>query len=316
MECSVEHIKLMVEVAALYYTNGLTQAQIGRELGMTRQRVNKLLQEAQQHGIVQIKVINPLQSSDHLRDSLITAYNLKDAEIALLTDDSSPRFAAELGRAGALAVSRHSIGKRTIGIGWGTAVYEFVHAVNKNNGGNGGFVVPLIGGLGDMSPHFQINWLADQLAQKIDGIVRPLHAPYLVERPDIKDALLSDAVLAETTALWSELDMAIVGVGVSIAKSPLLHSPYFTSHHLVELERQGIKGDMCSRFFDAEGQLCDWDINDRLIAITLEQIRQCPLVVAIAGGGSKFSAIQAALKGGYIDILVTDSITAERLCSI
>ena len=74
-------------------------------------------------------------------------------------------------------------------------------------------------------------------------------------------------------------------------------------------------GYICSNFFNADGEFYDWDVNERLIAITPEQLRKCPLVVAVAGGGSKFAAIQAALKGGTIDVFVTDYSTAERLCA-
>ena len=315
MRQSDDNIMLMVQIATLYYTNGLTQGEIAEELGITRLRVNKLLQEARKTGIVQIKIVNPLESFAHLREALIKTYGLKDAEISLIADDTSPRFSAELGRAGANVISRHMKPGVTIGVGWGTSVYEFVHAMDRPSiNGSPSTVVPLIGGLGGPSAHFQINWLAAQLAERIGGEVRPLHVPYLVEKPDIKQTILSDKVLAETVNLWSNLDMAVVGVGVSLTRSPLLNSPYFTREHIVELQRQKIEGDICWRFFDAAGEVCKWDINERLIAVTLEQIKECPLVVAIAGGGSKLLAIQAALKAGYIDILVTDSITAERLC--
>ena len=315
MTQSVEQIKLMVEIATLYYNTGFTQEEIANELQITRQRVNRLLKEAQSNGIVQINVVNPLQSFEHLRRSLISLYGLKDAEISVLSDDMSPRFAGELGRAGSLAIGRHLQDASVIGIGWGTAVYELVHAFNNNGVGAGRAVVPLIGGLGDMAPHFHINWLAGQLAQKIGSSVQPLHAPYLVERPEIKLALLSDALLAKTIDLWSKLDLVITGIGVTISRSPLLYTSYFTNSHVLELEKAEIVGDICSNFFNADGEFYDWDVNERLIAITPEQLRKCPLVVAVAGGGSKFAAIQAALKGGTIDVLVTDYSTAERLCA-
>lgn len=315
MTQSDEQIKLMVEVATLYYNAGLTQEEIAKELHITRQRVNRLLKEARAIGIVQVNVINPLKSFEHLRRTLISLYNLKDAEISVLSDDLAPRFASELDRAGATAVARHLKDDSVVGVGWGTAVYEFVQAFKAHGLVAGGTVIPLIGGLGAMDPPFQINWLATQLAKRLNAALQPLHAPYLVERPEIKEALLSDAVISGTLKLWSRLDVAIVGIGVGISRSPLLHTPYFANSHVLELERAGIVGDVCSRFFDGDGRFYDWEINDRLIAITPEQLHRCPLVVAIAGGGGKLRAIQAALKGGYIDILVTDYLTAERLCA-
>ena len=141
MTQSVEQIKLMVEIATLYYNTGFTQEEIANELQITRQRVNRLLKEAQSNGIVQINVVNPLQSFEHLRRSLISLYGLKDAEISVLSDDMSPRR-GWVGRAGSLAIGRHLQDASVIGIGWGTAVYELVHAFNNNGVGAGRSVVP------------------------------------------------------------------------------------------------------------------------------------------------------------------------------
>ena len=46
---------------------------------------------------------------------------------------------------------------------------------------------------------------------------------------------------------------------------------------------------------------------------TLAELKALPRVAAIAGGGRKVAAIKGALSGGYIDVLITDQFTAEKL---
>ena len=79
------------------------------------------------------------------------------------------------------------------------------------------------------------------------------------------------------------------------------------------LLEKGAVGDIALRYFDAEGRGVESEINDRIIGITLEQLKRGPKVVAVSGGPHKVPAIGAALRGGLIDVLVTDSVTAEKL---
>lgn len=55
------------------------------------------------------------------------------------------------------------------------------------------------------------------------------------------------------------------------------------------------------------------DEEDPVIGMALSQLRRCPRVVALAGGVDKSAAIRGALTGNYIDVLITDRLTAETL---
>lgn len=45
-------------------------------------------------------------------------------------------------------------------------------------------------------------------------------------------------------------------------------------------------------------------------SIELEQLRKVPKVIVVAGGAEKAEAILGALRGGYVDILITDEAAA------
>jgi DNA-binding transcriptional regulator LsrR (DeoR family) len=55
------------------------------------------------------------------------------------------------------------------------------------------------------------------------------------------------------------------------------------------------------------------DIEDLVIGATLQQLRRATHRLGVAGGPSKYRAIRAALIGGWLNMLVTDSTTAQWL---
>lgn len=79
------------------------------------------------------------------------------------------------------------------------------------------------------------------------------------------------------------------------------------------LRRGGAVGDVCLRFFDAEGKPVITPLNERVIGIPLEKLQRVSRTVGIAGGRRKLAAIRGALMGRWINVLITDRFTAEQL---
>jgi DNA-binding transcriptional regulator LsrR (DeoR family) len=79
------------------------------------------------------------------------------------------------------------------------------------------------------------------------------------------------------------------------------------------LHEIGAVGDIALRYMDGDGNPIDLEINERIIGLTIEQIRRIPRVIGIAGGLAKHKMVRAALHGSILDVLVTDLSTAEAL---
>ena len=112
---------------------------------------------------------------------------------------------------------------------------------------------------------------------------------------------------------WPNLDVALVGIG-QFSPSPhssMLFAEYMDDTLMQDLEQRGAVGDICGRFFDATGQ--HQIVKPGHIGISLEQLRALDNVVAVAGGEDKVAAILGALRGGYPNVLVTDTITAQAV---
>ena len=55
------------------------------------------------------------------------------------------------------------------------------------------------------------------------------------------------------------------------------------------------------------------DLDDRVVGIDADTLRKVPRRIGIAGGESKHSAIHAAVIGGWVNVLLTDTGTASAL---
>jgi DNA-binding transcriptional regulator LsrR (DeoR family) len=174
-------------------------------------------------------------------------------------------------------------------------------------------VFPLIGGIGQVSPSFQVNDLTRRMAEALGGSWQPLYAPAFVADPQVRDVLLRHPDVGKVVGSWDHLDVAVVGIGHFVFHQ---HSSTFVAGYLEEHLRQtlverGAVGDLCGRFFDVQGKQCL--VEPGVIGISLEQLRALDRVIGIAGGEEKVMAILSTLRGGYLNTLITDTVTAQAV---
>ena len=132
--------------------------------------------------------------------------------------------------------------------------------------------------------------------------------------PAARRALTKDPSVVEVTELWPKLTDALIGIG-SLEPSPLLQRSgnAIAEADQRELRDLGAVGDVCFRFFDADGKAVKSTLDQRLIGITLAELAKIPRRIGVAGGDRKFSAIRGALRGGWVNVLITDLELARRL---
>jgi DNA-binding transcriptional regulator LsrR (DeoR family) len=152
------------------------------------------------------------------------------------------------------------------------------------------------------------------LATLVNGRAKFLPAPGVVGSADSARVILDDPFTREVLNLFDSVTLALVGIG-AVEPSPLLASSgnIFSPEELSMLRGQGAVGDVCLRFFDSSGKPVLNPLNDRVIGMSLEQLRRAKRSVGVAGGQRKLEAIRGALAGGWINVLITDRLTAESL---
>lgn len=309
----VENFRLLTKVANLYYVEKLTEQEISTRLGISRPKVSRLLKKALDEGIVEIR-INSNNDLTFMEKDLEKKYDLKEAVVIDYQNEENNLLKKELGKAAAELLTRIIKDGDIVGLAWGTTVASIPQYLKTNNKMSKCLFVPLVAGLGQASYEIQSNNITIEFAKKFGAKWQLLHAPAIVENMKVKESILSDSMVRKSLEIASHADIAVVGIGGSINTSTILSSGYFGNDEINELNKEGAVGDICSRFFDINGNPCKRaEINNRIIGISLDQLKKIKCVVGIAGGKNKIQAILSVLKGGYLDILITDSLTAMEI---
>jgi len=310
--------RLLVKVARLYYEQELTQQDIAAKLRLSRQKVQRLLKEAYDTGVVQI-TIQPLRGSfAELEDQLESRYGLKEAIVVETTayDDQSV-VAREVGVGAAGYLIRVIQPEDRIVVSWGGSLLGVVNALfglPRSRLPAGIEVVQGLGGLGEPNSDMHAADLTRRMADVLGGKAVLLPAPGIAGSVDSLRAFQEDRYIAQALEKGRSASLCVMGIGAPREDSLLIQSDTIVSYdELKALVKRGAVGDINLRYFDARGQAVDSDLDARVVGLTLQDIRQVEHVIGVAGGAAKFDAIRGALIGRLIDVLVTDDVTGRRL---
>jgi len=307
-----KELQMMLRAARLYYEDGLTQQQVADELSVSRPQVSRLLTRARAEGIVRITIVDPFVTFEEIEGRLVETFGLNQAVITAGEGLSRESLRRRIGIVAAEYLRNVLNDELKVGIGWGRTLHAVVEALSVEQR-SGVQVFPLIGSMGQVTASFQVNDLARGLAEAFGGTWQALYAPAFVGEPRARDVLLCHPDMKMVMETWDSLDMALVGIGyfASQRQSSMFFADYIDEALLQALEKRKAVGDLCGRFFDIQGEQCI--LESGVIGISLERLRALDHVVGIAGGEEKVAAILGALRGGYLNVLITDIVTAQAV---
>jgi len=306
--------RLLLKVSKLYYEQGLTQQEISQRLTLSRPKVSRLLKQAEDVGIVKINIIPQPGIHTDLESALEEKYALKEAVVVEVSESGSQlAVSREVGAAAADYFSRVIDDPCLIGISWGTTLQAMVDAIPQEYHRNSEFV-QLIGGLGTPESEAHATYILRRVISQTGSRLSILNVPGIVDKAEVKSAVLSDSHVREVFNLFKKIDIAFVGVGVPTPESVVMRDGTILTQSEVDmLIARGAVGDICLRYFDVQGNPIHSEIDDRVIGISLDELKAIDTVVGVTGGPQKDKVIRAALLGKLINVLVTDHINAKRL---
>lgn len=315
MATITEDRRLIVKVAKLYYFDGMTQAEIARKIGVSRPIVSKMISKAKEDKIVEIFIKDESAHTVDLELQMEKIYSLKEAIIVSASDYNHDMKLDLLGKAAAAHVSKKIDSVESIGISWGNAVSAFVNAYpfQKNESVN---IVPLIGGMGRSEIDLHSNMLTLKFAQKLKTTCSYLYAPAMIKNIDTKNRLLESEEIYGVLDEGQSVEMAIVGMGNPIVDSTMEKIGYLSQEDVASLRTAEAVGDINSVFLDKNGNSLNHHINDSVIGINLDGLKQIGETIAIAHGDNKIRSIHAGLLSGAVDVLVTDDETAQKILDL
>ena len=312
----IDELRLMTKVARMYYEQGLRQTEIMNRLNMSQSTISRLLKRAEKAGIVRITVSVPSGAHPDLEEALQEKYGIEEAIVVDSIEDDE-QIVRDLGPAAAYYVETTLKPTDVVGLSsWSAALLAMVNSMQPNSRTSGARVVQILGGVGNPSAEVHATHLTRRFADLVGGSATLLPAPGVVGSAEARQVLMKDRFVQEAMRLIGTVTLALVGIGALEPSRLLAQSGnVFSPNELESLRAQGAVGDICLRFFDKNGAPVVTPLEDRVIAMDLNQLRRAKRVVGVAGGSRKTAAIHAALVGRLVNVLITDRHTARRLVS-
>ncbi|MFO1175352.1 MAG: sugar-binding transcriptional regulator [Paracoccaceae bacterium] len=295
----------------LYYVGGLTQDQIAAELGVSRQRAQRLVSRATADGLIHVRLEHKIGACLNLEAGLTRRFGLSLCRVAPGLGE-----AADVNRAIAATAAAvfESFLRRAepliIALGTGRALRAMIDELTPTEAEQHK-IVSLIGNIAPdgSASYFDVIM---RIADKVRAPHYPMPVPVISDTAEERELFHRLRPVRNVFALAQSADVTFVGVGQMGDDAPLLKDGFLAVGQLREAQARGAAGEVAGWVFDSRGQYIDAGISDRVGGVRVEPGRLAP-VIGIAAGANKLPAIRAALSGRIINGLVTDEPTAAAL---
>jgi deoxyribonucleoside regulator len=308
----MSELETLVRVSRLYYELGETQEAIAALIGVTRPQVSRLLKEARAQGVVEIRIVDRSAVDSPAGEALRRRFDLRAVHVAPTLDGPPDLTRRRVGRLAGEVVRSAIRDGMVVGIGDGATVSTVADELVASSASGPGLgtqvdatVVPLCGGFwrtGSGDEPFR------RIGDALGASVHALHAPGLLDDASVRDGLCAHAGVRAVLDLWGRLDVALFGIG-----GPAWSESSVGRQALAEIEAANAVGEVLIAPFASDGRLVADSLRRRTVAFDAAALHEVPLSIGVAEGPSKVVPILGALRGGLLNVLVTDARTAEAV---
>ena len=298
-----------VRAAWMYYIAGQNQTEIANQLGTSRPVVQRLIAAAKEEGIVSIGLHHPVANCLDYAQLLKEKYQLIECNIVPSYSEESTLDSVSFGCYQLMARYLQGDKEKIIGIGSGLTLKKTMQRIDFDSQNTR--CVALISA---MNADGECNYYDDVpllLTRKIQAKYYQWPAPRYAQTPEEHEMWCTSRLFRNVSAIARQADVIFVGIGPLGTQSPIFQDGFINQAQLDELTAQGGIGEIIGRFINAEGQVVESAINGMITSYDIRQ-NSCPRI-GVACGEYKRPAILAALKGGWINGLVSDEHTARWL---
>lgn len=302
----------IIKVAKMYYELKMSQEEISKQEGISKSTVSRLLQKGIDNGYIQVHIEYPMESVTALEEQIKQCFGLKEVFVSPVTVDDSELILRDVCKALADRLDRYIYDDDVVGVSWGVTMNFLANNMHKLSAKQVK-VVQMNGGVPRHTIPTGGTRIVDSLSSACDGEGYLFPVPAIVDSKIIADVLKNDSQVRNVLSLAQSSNTTIFSVGAVTKNSILYQAGYFKEEEYQRLVDMEAVGDICSRFFNLDGEIVDKDLDDRVVGITLDEIRKKKNRIALVSGLHKIDAILGALNGRYLNILYIDERTASKL---
>jgi DNA-binding transcriptional regulator LsrR (DeoR family) len=295
----------------LSYIGGLTQDQIAQELGVSRQRAQRLVSKAMADGLIHVRLNHPIGACLDLEQALRDRFGLQRARVApSLGPGGDP--ARAIGAAAAAELERFLRMSEPLVIAFGTG--RALRAMVEQFTPAGPCQHRIVSLLGNIAPDGSATLydVISRIAERLNAPYYPMPVPVISDTAEEREFFMHLRPIRKVYDLASKADVTFVGIGQMGADAPLALDGFVSPEILADLQNQGAAGEIASWVYDHDGRYIDSPRNALVGGVRVEPGQSQP-VIGVAAGASKIKAIRAAIRGRIINGLVTDEPTATAL---
>lgn len=298
----------------LYYVAGLTQDQIARELGTSRQRAQRLVSRAMAERLIHVRLEHRVSACLHLEARLLERFGLKLARVA-------PSIGAEIDPLPSIAPTAaaeiervlRSTDPLVIALGTGRTLRATVEELTSMECEQH----RIVSLNGNISPDGSASYydVIFRIADRVRAPHYPMPMPVIAQSTEERDLFHALKPIQSVLRLAQGANVTFVGMGQMSDDAPLLKDGFITEAELREMQALGAAGEIAGWVFDSEGRYLETSINQRVAGVKVVAAEDRS-VVAIAGGRNKVKGLSAGLKGRIFNGLITDELTARHLLDL
>ncbi len=308
-----DRISLLVTIARLYYEHGYSQQVISEKMNLSRPYVSKLIGEARERGIVEITINDPVGAESALEKELRTTFGLLKAIVVPVNDKQESGAHDRVAQAAAVYINSIIKNGDVLGVSWGRTLHALSRHLVARKDLTDIAIAQLCGGLSKIEYNIYAGEIIASFANALGGVPYVLPAPAIVDSRNAQRVMVNESSITSVLSVAKRANIAVVTTGAYGMENALVRGGYLGESEQSELMASGAVGDICARPIDIDGKPCKVGFASRIIAIGLNDLAAKETKIGCVAGKNKALSTLGALRGKYINVLVSDEETAQEI---
>jgi DNA-binding transcriptional regulator LsrR (DeoR family) len=296
-------------VARQFYIDGISKSDIAKELGISRFKVARLIDMARAEGIVRIEIQEQRDLNTDLAEGLRQKFELREVLVLDGPDLPSASLVEPLGLLLAEFLEEKLKDGQLFGVALGRVIEAASRVVQKLN------KVDVVQAAG-IPPGLDLSYNPTETVSRFQrasgGKAYPLFGPMWVADPSLAEKLRQDPSISSAMSKYASLDVLVVGIGSWSPQESGLSAGFLDDWRRDALKKN-VCADVCATLLDPQGNVVPSPLDEVGLCLGAEQLKTIPKRIGVGGGKEKIRAVEAVLKGKWLDTLITDATVARSL---